>query len=157
MNIPLMNSLRARVGVAIAACCCWSQGRHGPIRRRRVVRLAYTNGPVSFLPAGDNDWVQARINRPLWTGDQLWTAGGARAELQMGNAALRLAPETSLSVVNFDDRTEQFQVNQGPSDLQCESRRRGGDRDRHAESGFFDPQPRFNTVSTSAPTRRPSP
>lgn len=35
----------------------------------------------------------------------------------MGNAALRLAPETSLAIVNFDDRTEQFRVNQGSVDM----------------------------------------
>ncbi len=121
MNIPLMNSLRARVGVAIAALLLLVAGAAWADPPGRVVRLAYTGGGVSFLPAGDNDWVQAAINRPLWTGDQLWTAGGARAELQMGNAALRLAPETSLSVVNFDDRTEQFQVNQGTVDLHVRS------------------------------------
>jgi hypothetical protein len=71
------------------------------------------NGPVSFLAAGDNDWVQATPNRPLWTGDRLWTGSGARAELQIGGAALRLAPETSITVINFDDRIAQFEVTQG--------------------------------------------
>ena len=120
MNITMTNSLRARIGVGLAALLLVA-GAAWADPPGRVVRLAYTNGPVSFLPAGDNDWVQARINRPLWTGDQLWAAGGARAELQMGNATLRLAPETSLSIVNFDDRTEQFQVNQGTVNLNVRS------------------------------------
>ena len=121
MNIPLMNLLRARVGVAIAALLLLVAGAAWADPPGRVVRLAYISGGVSFLPAGDNDWVQAAINRPLWMGDKLWTGGGARAELQMGDAALRLAPETSLSVVNFDDRTEQFQVNQGTVDVHVRS------------------------------------
>ena len=31
----------------------------------------------------------------------------------MGIATMRVAPETSVTVVNFDDRTAQFQVTQG--------------------------------------------
>ncbi len=121
MNVTQWNSPRARVGVAVAAFVLLAAGAAWADPPARVVRLAYASGTVSFLPAGDNDWVQASINRPLWTGDQLWTAAGARAELQMGNAALRLAPETSLSIVNFDDRTEQFQVNQGAVNLYVRS------------------------------------
>ena len=79
----------------------------------RVARLAYASGPASFLPAGDTEWVQANINRPLWNGDRLWVAAGARAEMQIGNATLRLASGTSFSVVNFDDRIAQFEVTQG--------------------------------------------
>jgi hypothetical protein len=82
-----------------------------------VVRLGYVTGQVSFLPAGATDWVQADLNRPLWTGDQLWTGPDARAELQMGNAVLRLAPGTSVSVTAFDDKTEQLQVAQGTARL----------------------------------------
>src|SRR5438034_1847989 len=37
----------------------------------RVARLAYTNGNVSFNPAGTDDWVAAVVNRPMTTGDKL--------------------------------------------------------------------------------------
>lgn len=37
-----------------------------------VTRLSYAAGSVSFSPAGENNWVQARINRPLVSGDRLW-------------------------------------------------------------------------------------
>ncbi len=121
MRAMLSNSLRARAGVAIAAMLLLLAGTASADPPARAVRLAYADGGVSFVPAGGSDWVQARLNRPLWTGDQLWTAEGARAELQMGNAALRIAPETSFSIVNFDDRTEQFQVNQGTVDLYLRS------------------------------------
>ena len=38
----------------------------------RVARLGYTSGAVSFSPAGEQDWVQASLNRPLTAGDRLW-------------------------------------------------------------------------------------
>ena len=47
-------------------------------------------GAVSFSPAGENDWVQAPINRPLTTGDRLWADAGARAEIQVGGAMIRM-------------------------------------------------------------------
>src|SRR5882672_7446983 len=39
----------------------------------RVARLNYMQGSVSFQPGGESDWVQANPNRPLTTGDNLWT------------------------------------------------------------------------------------
>jgi hypothetical protein len=87
----------------------------------RVARLGYATGQVSFLPAGATDWVQADLNRPLWTGDQLFTGPDARAELQMGNAVLRLAPGASVAVTAFDDKTEQLQVTQGSANLSVRS------------------------------------
>ena len=70
-------------------------------------------GAVSFSPAGENDWVQASINRPLTTGDRLWTDAGARAELQVGGAMLRMSAGTSVVVLNLDDSIAQLQVTQG--------------------------------------------
>ena len=39
----------------------------------RVARLSYVGGAVSFSPAGDDQWAQAVLNRPLVTGDRLWS------------------------------------------------------------------------------------
>lgn len=79
----------------------------------RVARLGYVNGPVSFSPAGENDWVQATLNRPLVTGDRLWADAGARVELQIGSAVIRLGEATSVTLLNLDDRVAQFQLAQG--------------------------------------------
>jgi len=56
----------------------------------RVARLGYMSGAVSFSPAGQNDWVQASLNRPLTTGDRLWADARGRAELQVGDAMIRM-------------------------------------------------------------------
>src|SRR5579884_3674778 len=70
----------------------------------RVARLNYISGPVSFQPSGVDDWVNATINRPLTTGDHLWTDRAARADLHVGPAALRLGPETAFEFLNLDDK-----------------------------------------------------
>ena len=79
----------------------------------RVARLGYMAGAVSFSPAGESDWVQASINRPLTTGDRLWSDAGARAEIQIGGAMIRMNAATGLSVLNLDDQIAQLQLTQG--------------------------------------------
>jgi hypothetical protein len=38
----------------------------------RVGRLNYRDGAVSLRPTGINEWVDADLNRPLTTGDNIW-------------------------------------------------------------------------------------
>ena len=79
----------------------------------RVARLGYFSGEVSFSPAGENEWVQGTINRPLTSGDRLWITSGARAELQIGVATLRMSGSTSVTLLNLDDRVAQLELAQG--------------------------------------------
>ena len=79
----------------------------------RVARLSSANGEVSFSPAGTDDWVSAETNRPLTTGDKLWTADGARAELHVGSAAVRLSSQTGFSFLNLDDQIMQMRLTEG--------------------------------------------
>ena len=79
----------------------------------RVARLGYMTGAVSFSPAGESDWVEASMNRPLTTGDRVWADAGARAEMQAGGALVRLDAGTGMSVLNLDDRIVQLQLTQG--------------------------------------------
>lgn len=79
----------------------------------RAARLAYAYGTVSFSPAGQPDWVQAAVNRPLTTGDRLWTEPDSRAELQVGGAALRMGALTSVTLLNLDDRIVQVELARG--------------------------------------------
>ena len=79
----------------------------------RVARLGYTSGAVSFSPAGEQDWVQASLNRPLTAGDRLWAERDGRAEMQVGAAMIRMNAGTGLSVLNLDDRVAQLQLSQG--------------------------------------------
>ncbi len=80
----------------------------------RVARLSYVQGAVSLSPAGEQDWVGAEINRPITTGDRLWSdTPGSRAELDIGNAVIRLGANTGLSFLNLDDNVAQMQVTDG--------------------------------------------
>jgi hypothetical protein len=79
----------------------------------RVARLGYVTGAVSFSPAGESDWVQATLNRPLTAGDRLWADARARAEVQVGGAMIRMSADTGMSILNLDDRIAQVQLSQG--------------------------------------------
>src|SRR5208283_1421124 len=69
----------------------------------RVARLGYAGGAVSFQPAGTDDWVSAVVNRPMTTGDKLWSDHDSRAELHVGSAAFRVSGMTGFSFLNLSD------------------------------------------------------
>ena len=109
-----MHALRLRTfafvaGAAILAFSSWASADPPS----RVARLGYVAGPVSLSPAGEDDWVEATINRPLTTSDRLWTDAGARAEIQVGGAMIRMNADTGISVLNLDDKIAQLQLTQG--------------------------------------------
>src|SRR5258708_32513210 len=79
----------------------------------RAARLGMIQGNVSFQPGGVEEWVPATLNRPISTGDRLWTDAGARAELHLGSAAFRLNGRTNFTFVNLTDGLAQVQVSSG--------------------------------------------
>src|SRR3989440_541222 len=79
----------------------------------RVARLSYTQGTVSLQPAGVQDWAAAVVNRPLTTGDKLWTDQDSRAELDTGAAVIRLGSTTGFTLLNLDDNAAQMRVTAG--------------------------------------------
>jgi len=79
----------------------------------RVARLAFTQGSVSFQPAGTDDWVSPVVNRPMTTGDKLWTDKDSRAELNIGSASLRIGDSTGFSFLNLNDNVTQIQLTEG--------------------------------------------
>ncbi len=79
----------------------------------RIARVAYTQGAVSFQPAGTQDWVEAPVNRPLTTGDTVWLDQDSRTELELDGSSLRLSSGTELSFVNLDNDVTQLQLTSG--------------------------------------------
>jgi hypothetical protein len=71
------------------------------------------DGSVSFQPGGENDWVDAVLNRPLVTGDNLWADENSRAEVHIGSTALRLGPKTGITLLEVSDRAAQIRLAQG--------------------------------------------
>lgn len=79
----------------------------------RVARLNYMQGSISYQVSGDENWVQADPNRPLTTGDNLWSDRDSRGEVHIGSTAIRLSSETGISFLTLDDRTAQIQLAEG--------------------------------------------
>jgi len=79
----------------------------------RIARLNYMQGSISFQPGGENDWVDAVLNRPLVTGDNLWADEDSRAEVHIGSTALRLGPKTGITLLEVSDRAAQIRLAQG--------------------------------------------
>ncbi len=83
-----------------------------------VGRLNYISGTVSFAPAQANeDWSAAELNRPITTGDRLWSDTSGRAEMHVGSLAIRMGAQTSLDVLALDERTLQLRLAQGSMNL----------------------------------------
>lgn len=83
----------------------------------RVARLQFVSGQVSMQPQGTQDWVEATLNRPLTTSDNLWTDKDSRAELSVGTGVFRMNSETSMTFSNLNDQTIQVQLHQGTLSL----------------------------------------
>jgi hypothetical protein len=69
----------------------------------RVGRMADTQGTVWLYDDNDGEWVQARRNRPVTVGDRVSAERGARAEIQIGAATLRLDGATDVEFTALDD------------------------------------------------------
>ncbi len=79
----------------------------------RVGRLDFSEGSISFRPAGEDDWVTAVPNRPMVTGDDLWADEDSRAEVHVGSTAIRLGPKSGITFLALDDHTTQIRLAQG--------------------------------------------
>ncbi len=83
----------------------------------KVARLSYIEGAVTYSSTANNKWSFATLNRPLITGDRIWTDKQGRAEIQLGSAVVRINTETNLGILNFNQRLAQIQLTQGTINL----------------------------------------
>jgi hypothetical protein len=83
----------------------------------RAVRLQYMSGSVSIQPAGNGDWVEGALNRPLTNSDNIWSDKESRAELNVGTGILRMGDETSVTLTNVADNSVQVELHQGTLNL----------------------------------------
>ncbi|TXI82710.1 MAG: hypothetical protein E6Q40_11995 [Cupriavidus sp.] len=79
----------------------------------RIARLAYVAGEVTFAPAGDDQWNQASVNRPLTTGDRLLTESNARAAMDIDGGDLRIGGDTGFNFLRLDDSGTQIELSRG--------------------------------------------
>ena len=99
--------------LALAGLSCAAAEAQNADPPGRVARLSDAEGTLSLQPAGVTEWTQAQLNRPLTSGDRLWSDQGSRAELDLGNAVVRLGSSTGFSFLNLDDHGAQMQLPAG--------------------------------------------
>jgi len=83
----------------------------------RVARVSFLSGSVSFQPAGDDQWAEASLNRPLVTGDKVYTDKDSRIELEIGSADIRLDQGSTFNLLNLGDDTAQIELTEGTVNL----------------------------------------
>jgi len=91
----------------------------------RVASLSHMEGSVVFAPAGETEWADATLNRPVTQGDRLWTDKGSRAELHVGSAALHLDGQTFLDIAELDEDVLQASLNEGTVNARVREIERG--------------------------------
>ena len=79
----------------------------------RTAQLSYVSGSVWLEPSGTQNWIAGSLNRPVTVGDRLWADRDSRAELDIGDAVIRLASFTGFSFLTLDQLTAQMQVTAG--------------------------------------------
>ena len=109
----MSGTLRFRLFMAIGAvlAVCGATAWADP--PSQVGRLSLISGWVSFHPGSLDEWAPATLNYPLTVGDHLWTDTGARAEVHVRSAVIRLNSNTEFSFLNLDDQTVQVRVSEG--------------------------------------------
>lgn len=91
----------------------------------RAGRLSYLEGEVLLQPADAGAPEEALLNRPLTVGDRLMSESGARAEMSVGTAALRLDQNTDLSIANLDHDITHIELNSGTLGIHLRDLREG--------------------------------
>jgi hypothetical protein len=80
-------------------------------------RLSALNGNVSVQPAGAEDWGQAYPNLPLGPGDRIYTDQNSRAEIQIGQTYVRIAPNTDVTLVDATNEAITIGLGSGSLDV----------------------------------------
>ncbi len=121
----------------------------------RVGRLNYRDGPVSFQPTGMDEWVDADINRPLTTGDNIWVGDRGRAEFHIGSTALRLSAYSDFQFLNLDDQTVQIRLSEGTLTVRLRNLAQNQIFEVDTPNLAFTLRGPASTASTRIPIRRP--
>ena len=97
----------------VIAPLAWGEASAPP---ERLAQLSYVEGAVTFEsaqePAGS-----ALPERPLAAGDRLATESGARAEIALGTAAVRLDEQSELEILDLDATTVRAGLNAGSASV----------------------------------------
>ena len=106
----------------------------------RVGRVAETEGALWTFDPEQNEWISARRNRPVTSGDRLSAERNGRAELQIGSATVRLDGDSELEIVELDDDRVRLHLHRGALALRLRSNESAREFSVSTATGRFDPQ-----------------
>lgn len=109
-TFPLLRSGWLAAALLLVSSLAAAQSADPPAR---VARFEASEGSVQFQSAATRQSLPADPRWPLTTGDRVWTAAGARAELHAGDASIRLGDGSDMSFTALDDRTAQVRLTAG--------------------------------------------
>jgi hypothetical protein len=114
ISVGRIYSLGAVAIFALAATAVPALAQDADALPSRVGRLSNAAGEI-YLATQENadDWSPIQINYPVTSGDNLWAAEGARAEVDFGGSQMRMSASTNVSVSNLDDHNVEVFVAQG--------------------------------------------
>jgi len=73
-----------------------------------VARIGYTQGNVSYLQSGSDEWAEGLSNYPMSSGDRLYCDQDSRAEIGAGSVDVRMWSNTDVTLTNLTDQYEQL-------------------------------------------------
>jgi hypothetical protein len=96
-----------------ASSLAWGEARDPP---ERLARLAYVEGEATFQAANERA-TDTLPDRPLHPGDRITTDSGARAELALGTATIRLDERSELAISDLNEATVRIELLTGTASV----------------------------------------
>ncbi|MEP7063167.1 MAG: DUF6600 domain-containing protein, partial [Betaproteobacteria bacterium] len=110
----VVRGAAAALAMALLAAPVLAQDTDADALPSRVGRLSNAAGEIYLATqASAEDWTPIQINYPVTSGDNLWAAEAARAEVDFGGSQMRMSASTNASVSNLDDHNIELFVAQG--------------------------------------------
>jgi len=106
----------ALIWAALASTCAAADDNY-PDPPGRVAMVNVAEGQVSLSPAASDTWTTDVRNRPLGSGDKLWTDLNSRADVKVGSTSVRLGPQTGIELLGVDDSRLQLRLSAGTVQL----------------------------------------
>ena len=88
----------------------------------RVGRISATQGQVTFRSDYRDEAMPATLNWPVTSGNLIETGAGARAEIRVGSAAVRVAANSELEFAQLDERHFTLRLNDGSASVRIRNR-----------------------------------
>ena len=88
----------------------------------RVGRISEAQGQVTFRSDYRAQAMPATLNWPVTSGNVIETAAGARAEIRIGSAAVRVAANSDLEIMQLDERHFALRLDDGSASVRIRNR-----------------------------------